>query len=74
MATKELIYGWFYDKTGKKRIVNAPTFVNGKTAKAHTKTVTGKIPDNVGYPGFADKKTHEQFVRTGFPLPTDLRK
>lgn len=50
MATK--IYGWIYDKQGNKRLVNPPTTSTGKTVKKHTKTVTGKIPDNVGYPGF----------------------
>ena len=56
MATKkELIYGWFYDKQGNKRIVNPPQFRNGKNVKPHTKTVTGKIPDSIGYPGFPSK-------------------
>jgi hypothetical protein len=55
MEKKTVIYGWFYDKQGNVKSVSQPTFANGKPVKKHTKTVTGKIPDSVGYPGFPSK-------------------
>jgi hypothetical protein len=55
MEKKTVIYGWFYDKQGNIKSVSQPTFANGKPVKKHTKTVTGKIPDSVGYPGFPSK-------------------
>jgi hypothetical protein len=48
-------YGWIFDKQGNLKSISAPTFANGKPVKKHTKTVTGKIPDSVGYPGFPSK-------------------
>lgn len=51
MATTKS-YGWIFDKQGNRKQVNAPVTATGKTVKAHRKTVTGKISDSVGYPGF----------------------
>lgn len=39
-----------YDKQGNLKEVSAPVNGNLKPVKRRRKTVTGKIPDNVGYP------------------------
>jgi len=45
-------YGWCYDKQGNLKKVHAPVNAKGKEVKKHKKTVTGKIPDSVGFSGF----------------------
>lgn len=45
-------YGFFYDNNGNKKIVSPPVTQDGKKVKKHTKTQTGKIPNNVGHKGF----------------------
>jgi hypothetical protein len=47
--SKTKAYGYCYDKHGKLVEVSAP--VNGKLQPVtkKTKTLTGKIPDNVGF-------------------------
>jgi len=52
---KQKSYGWIFNKQGELKEVSAPVYANGKPAKKHRKTNTGKIPDSVGYPGFASK-------------------
>ena len=43
-------YTWCYDKRGNLVKVHPPVNENLQPIKSISKTVTGKIPDSVGYP------------------------
>jgi hypothetical protein len=45
-------YGYVFDKQGNKKHVLPPITSDGKKVRKHTKTQTGKIPDNVGFKGY----------------------
>ena len=42
-------YSHCYDKQGNLKVINPPIYSTGKVAKAHTKTLTGKLHDSVGF-------------------------
>lgn len=51
-------YGYCYDKQGNLKNVSAPVNAKLQPVKKHTKTLTGKIPDSVGFSGFKTLALH----------------
>lgn len=51
MAQKEKSYGYCYDKQGNLKEVSAPVNSNLQPIDKHSKTHTGALGANVGFPG-----------------------
>lgn len=50
-------YGFIFDKAGNYKIVSAPIYGNGKKVAKPTKTITGAIPQGVGFPSPRQQKS-----------------